>query len=91
MRSESIFLIRASEWTEVDWMPTCQAFRDTQGRPMASSAMAHSATEICSPVDRSMSISRLEAWGLISSALAMRSSVVSPWADRTTMTSLPWR
>ena len=62
-----------------------------QGIPIVSSAMAHSATEICSPVDSSISISRLEGLGLISSALAIRSSVVSPWADRTTMTSLPAR
>ena len=56
---------------------------------MASRAMAHRATEICSPVDSSISISRLEALGLISSALAIRSSVVSPWAESTTITSLP--
>ena len=72
-------------------MPTCHAARDTQGSPMLSRAMAHSATEICSPVERSISISRLEAWGLTSSALAIKSSVVSPWAERTTMTSLPSR
>ena len=84
-------MIRASEWTEVDCIPTCQAARDMQGRPMASRAMAHRATEICSPVESSISISRLEAWGLISSALAMRSSVVSPWAERTTITSFPAR
>ncbi len=72
-------------------MPTCHAVSDTQDRPMASSAMAHSATEICSPVDSSISISRLEGRGLISPALAMRSSVVSPWAESTTITSFPAR
>ena len=45
--------------------------------------MAHRAMEICSPVLRSISISRLEARGLISRAFSMRSSVVSPWAERT--------
>ena len=83
--------MRASEWTEVDWMPTWKALRDTQRRPRFSSAMAQRATLICSPVASSMSISRLEALGLISSALAMRSSVVSPCAERTTMTSFPAR
>ena len=71
-------------------MPTCHAARDTQGRPMASRAMAQRETEICSPVERSISISRLEGLALISWALAIRSSVVSPWADRTTITSLPF-
>ena len=54
-------------------------------------AMAHREMEICSPVASSMSISRREAPGLISSALAIRSSVVSPWADRTTTTLFPLR
>ena len=81
--------MRASVWTAVDWMPACQAVRDTQGRPMASRAMAQRETEICSPVERSISSSRLEALGLISFAFSIRSSVVSPWADRTTITSFP--
>ena len=54
-------------------------------------AMAHREQEICSPVDSSISISRLEALGLISAALAMRSSVVSPWAESTATTWWPWR
>ena len=36
---------------------------------MASMAMAHREQEICSPVDRSISISRLEPLGLISAGL----------------------
>ena len=68
----------AALWTAVDWMPTCHAVRDTQGRPMASSAIAHRATDTCSPVDKSTSISRCEALGLISLAFSIKSSVVSP-------------
>ena len=45
--------------------------------------------EICSPVASRTSISRLLALGLISLALAMRSSVVSPWAETTTTTLFP--
>ena len=58
---------------------------------MASIAMAHREQEICSPVESSISISRLEALGLISAALAMRSSVVSPWAESTATTLWPRR
>ena len=58
---------------------------------MASMAMAHREMEICSPVASSISISRLDAWGLISAALAIRSSVVSPWAESTTTTLCPLR
>ena len=46
--------------------PACQPVSDTTGKPMLSMAMAHSAQEICSPVDSSISSSRLEAAGLIS-------------------------
>ena len=58
---------------------------------MASMAMAHREQEICSPVERSISISRLEPLGLISPALAIRSSVVSPWAESTATTLWPRR
>ena len=71
--------------------PACQPVRETTGYPIASMAMAHRAQEICSPVESSMSISRLEALGLISPALAMRSSVVSPCAERTTTRLCPRR
>jgi hypothetical protein len=49
------------------------------------------AIDICSPVDRSMSISRPCGASLISPASSMRSSVVSPRALTTTTTWLPAR
>ena len=69
--------------------PTCQPVRDTTGRPMASRAMAMSATLCCSPVESRTSISRLLGRGLSSRAFSMRSSVVSPWAESTTTMSCP--
>ncbi len=51
--------------------------------------MAKRAIEICSPLERSTSISRLLALGFISLAFSMRSSVVSPWAETTTTTLFP--
>jgi len=59
------------------------------GLPRAWMAMAMRAMEICSPVARSMSISRAGGCSLISRASSMSSSVVSPRALTTTMTSLP--
>jgi hypothetical protein len=51
--------------------------------------MASSAAETCSPEASSISISRLLGRWFTSAALAVRSSVVSPWAETTTTTSLP--
>ena len=56
---------------------------------MRSIAIARSAADICSPEESSISISRFEGRWFTSAALAIRSSVVSPWADTTTSTSLP--
>ena len=49
-------------------MPDCQPVREITGYPKASIAIAQSDTEICSPVDKSISISLAEAFGFISSA-----------------------
>ena len=43
--------------------------------------MASSAADICSPAERSISISRFEAFGFILAAAVSRSSVVSPCAE----------
>ena len=51
-------------------------------------AIAHSAQEIRSPVDRSMSISRGSGRAETSSAIAISSSVVWPRADSTATTRL---
>ena len=66
-----------------------KAVREITGYPNFSIAIANSAMEICSPVERSISISLLEGLGLISAAFAIKSSVVSPCAETTTITSLP--
>ena len=58
--------------------------------PSASMAIAHREQDICSPVDNSISSSRLDALGLISAAFSIRSSVVSPWADSTATTLFPF-
>src|SRR6202012_4833408 len=52
-------------------------------------AIAHSAHEMRSPVERSMSISRRSGSGETSSAIAIRSSVVFPRAERAATTCLP--
>ena len=69
--------------------PACQPVSEMTGYPSFWMAMAKSDMEIISPVDRSTSISRLDGRALISAALAIRSSVVSPWAETTTTTWLP--
>ncbi len=59
----------------------------TASTPSVSSAIASSAIDIRSPAVRSMSISRPGGSEVISPASAMRSSVVLPMAETTTMTS----
>ena len=59
------------------------------GTPSAWIAIAISATLTCSPVERSMSISRAGGCSLISLASAISSSVVWPRAETTTRTCLP--
>ena len=86
MRSVSTFLILAFLATVFVTIPACHPVREITGYPSASIAMAQRATDICSPVDSSISISRLEARGLISFAFSISSSVVSPWADNTATT-----
>ena len=88
-RSHVTFLMRAKECVDEVFIPTCQPQSDTTGYPSFSIAIAISAIDICSPQASSISISRLEALGLISSALAIKSSVVSPCAERTTHISFP--
>lgn len=69
--------------------PACHPSKESTGHPMLSMAMASREIEICSPADRSISISRLLARGLSSFAFSIKSSVVSPCAETTTTTSLP--
>ena len=65
-------------------MPACAPVSDTAGTPIACSAIAVSAMVVCSPVARSMSISRSAGVGVIFLASAMRLSVTPLMADTTT-------
>ena len=84
-------LTRAAPWVLSVCTPACQPDSEMAGTSSRSSAMAVSAIEASSPVAISASSSRLDGWGLTSSAWAMRWSVVLPWAETTTTTWLPLR
>ena len=81
--------MRALVWVLSVTMPTWAPVKLMACSPSVWMAMAMRAMEICSPVARSMSISRAGGWSLISRASSIRSSVVSPRALTTTMTWLP--
>ena len=70
-------------------IPACEPVSEIARWPRSLIAIAHSAQEIRSPVDRSMSISRGSGRRETSSAIATSSSVVFPRADRTATTSWP--
>ena len=70
-------------------MPACAPVRLTASQPSVCSAMAMSATEICSPVAINMSISRGLGAPEICSARPISWSVVWPMALTTTTTRLP--
>ena len=70
-------------------MPACDPVSEIARWPRSLMAIAHSAHEIRSPVESSMSISRRSGSGETSSAMAISSSVVWPRADRTATTCLP--
>src|SRR6516164_2859021 len=89
MRAVLMFLMRALVWKLSVTMPIWAPVKLMAGSPRAWMAMAMSAMEICSPVARSMSISRAGGCSLISRAREINSSVVSPRALTTTMTWLP--
>src|SRR6516165_10387556 len=84
-----MLLMRALVWLESVTMPTWAPVKLIAFSPKDWIAMAIKAMEICSPVERSMSISRAGGSSLISLASSMSSSVVSPRALTTTMTWLP--
>ena len=58
--------------------------------PLLRRAIASKATEICSPVETKASYSLRSGSGLISFAKSIRSSVLLPIADKTTVTLLPF-
>ena len=86
--SSSAWRIRS---VEIDWMralvcvlsvmmPIWPPVRLIASWPSEWMAIAIRATLTCSPVDRSMSISRAGGWSVICLARSIRSSVVSPMA-----------
>ena len=95
--SSSSFFIRS---VEIDWMralvcvlsvrmPICAPVRLTASAPSEWIAIAISATLTCSPVERSMSISRAGGSSVICLARSTSSSVCWPIALTTITTWLP--
>ena len=70
-------------------MPACEPVREIARWPRSSIAIAHSAHEMRSPVDSSMSISRGSGESDTSCAIAISSSVVLPRAESTATTRAP--
>src|SRR5579859_7215453 len=81
--------IFALVWTSSVRMPACEPVSETAGTSIAFNAIAVSAMVVCSPVVRSMSISRSLGSGMISLASLMRLSVTPLIAETTTTTSSP--
>ena len=92
MRSARTSRIRALVCEVSVTMPACEPDSEIASLPRSLSAIAHSAQEIRSPVESSMSISRGCGSGEISCAIATSWSVVAPRAESTATTELPsWR
>ncbi len=70
-------------------MPAWEPVSEIARWPRSLIAIAHSAHEIRSPVDSSMSISRGSGASETSSAIAISSSVVLPRAESTATTRWP--
>ena len=70
-------------------MPACEPVSEIARWPRSLMAIAHSAHEMRSPVESSMSISRGSGVAETSSAEAISSSVVLPRADSTATTCWP--
>ena len=70
-------------------IPACEPVSEIARWPRSLIAIAHSAQEMRSPVDSSMSISRGSGAAETSSAIAISSSVVLPRAESTATTRAP--
>ena len=82
-------MMRALVWDVSVTIPACEPVSEIARWPRSLIAIAHSAQEIRSPVERSMSISRGSGLGETSSAISISSSVVWPRADSTATTRWP--
>ena len=71
-------------------MPACEPVSEIAWWPRSWIAIAHSAHEIRSPTESSMSISRGSGRSETSWAISTSSSVVSPRADSTATTRMPF-
>ena len=89
MRSARTSRIRAFVCEVSVTMPACEPVRLIARWPRSLIAIAHSAHEIRSPVESSMSISRGSGAVDTSSAIEISSSVVLPRADSTATTRWP--
>ena len=86
MRSARTSTIRALVCDSSVTIPACEPVSEIARWPRSWIAIAHSAHEMRSPVDSSMSISRGSGAAETSSAIAISSSVVLPRADSTATT-----
>ena len=89
MRSARTSRMRAFVCDVSVTIPACEPVSEIARWPRSLIAIAHSAHEMRSPVERSMSISRASGVVETSSAAAISSSVVLPRADRTATTRWP--
>src|SRR3954453_1435672 len=89
MRSARTSRMRALVWLVSVTMPACEPVSEIARWPRSLIAIAHSAHDIRSPVERSMSISRASGVVETSSAIWISSSVVFPRAERTATTRWP--
>ena len=87
--SAPMLFIRAFVWASSVSILICEPVKLIAFWPVASIAIAMRETVCCSPVLRSMSISRLGGFGFNSSASAMSWSVCLPRAEQTITTCLP--
>ena len=88
MRSARTSRIRAFVCDVSVTMPACEPVSEIARWPRSLIAIAHSAHEMRSPVESSMSISRGSGVGETSSAIAISSSVVLPRAESTATTAV---
>jgi hypothetical protein len=89
MRSARTSRMRALVWLVSVTMPACEPVSEIALCPRSLIAIAHSAHEMRSPVESSMSISRGSGVVETSSAIEISSSVVLPRADSTATTRWP--
>ncbi len=89
MRSVRTSRIRARVCEVSVTIPACEPVSEIARWPRSLIAIAHSAQEMRSPVESSMSISRASGAAEISCAIAISSSVVLPRAESTATTRAP--